>query len=454
MSNIFSCGLLVVYNERFHPPPVAASAPYCVCICFIASHICQNCAGNPENLSQKPKKAMKSKYNRLSRLTQIVIALAATGALISSAYAATYTWTSVGGNWSDSSQWDSNGVPTNDGTADIVFQSPPTFGWDTVNPAALTPSTNIWSVNSLTAVPSDSGINLNAASGASLAIGAGGITINTGNDPYYSLPIIATASQSWYVDSNCVVDFITSGTDINSVTLNNGVNVTKTGNGTLNFDSGSTTTVGTGQFTLDGGSIIFYGTGQYNRLGTNPLGVTANPSSQRPLLDFVDSASGTFASGLAITGGLVNSNITIGWANGQTDAGTTLTVTGPLSGALNGGWTNGTGFITPQMWSAPSSDDRYSIIFQGDGSGLSSTNSADPFDYGILHIASGVDILDNANALGTSNSLSVFVGRNDNRVTNSYVGLLATNNAGIVSAPIKVRQAENGSQHYHRGVEL
>jgi len=411
---------------------------------------------------------MKSKYYRLFCLNRIALAVFTAGALMSLASATTYTWTGYNGNWSDPSNWDSNGVPSNDGTADVVA-STPGGQWATVNPGSLaSPSTN-WSIHSLTSSAIDEGLQFNAVGSSSLSIGAGGISVLNGNQVYYDLALIATASQPWYVgddgsgngyplyigwpSGNPLYGADPSGSS-SVVTLNDGVNVTKTGNGSLIFLAGITTTVGSGHFTLEGGTITLNGTDQYGSLGTNPLGVTANPSSQRPLLYFVDTASGTFANGFTFTGGLVNSNITIGWGNGQTDYGTTLTVTGPLSGALSGGWTNGTGFMTPQIWTAPSSDDRYSIIFQGDGSGLSSTHSTDPFSYGILHISSGVDVLDNANALGTGNSLSVFVGRNDNRVTNSYVGLLATNNAGSVSSPIKVRQAENGTQHYHGVVEL
>jgi len=399
---------------------------------------------------------MKPKYNRLSRLNQIVLAVATTGALISSAHASTYYWTNNDGNWSDSSMW-SAGVPSNDGTADVVMQSPGGT-WSTVNPTALTPSTTNWSINSLTSDTSDDGIMFCAPVGSNLSIGAGGIFINNGNQVFYDLPIIATASQSWNVASNYPLTFgdwpygANPTGSTSAITLNNGVNVTKTGNGTIYFNNGTTTTVGTGHFTFDGGTIQLDGTSQFGRLGTNQLGVTANPSSQRPLLDFVDSASGTFPGGLSVVGGLVGSNLTIGWGNGPTVSGTTLTVTGALSGGINGGAINDVGFIIPQIWSTQTIDDRNQIIFQGDGSGLTALN---PTNWGLspLHVVSGVVVLDNANAMGTGNNLISFVGNTFNQATNYYCGLVATSGHNV-SGGIYLTPVQNSSNQHNAVVEL
>ena len=162
-------------------------------------------------------------------------------AAISSAHATTYTWTNVGptntnyggGNWSVASNWDSNGVPSNDGTADLVFimahEGWPTY---TVNPGALTPSSTNWAVHSLTFVNSGTQTDWGNSylwgsdSSRTLTIGAGGITQNQLTTPYIGLPVIATASQTWNI--NNFAGNYTGGIELGgNLTLNNGVMITK-----------------------------------------------------------------------------------------------------------------------------------------------------------------------------------------------------------------------------------
>jgi len=192
---------------------------------------------------------MKTKYNRLSKLTQIVLAVATTGALMSSAYATTYTWTAVdgtppgtnygGGNWSDATVWDA-GVPSNDGTADVVLTMAH-GGWPSyiVNPAALTPSSNNWAIHSWTfingGVQSDWGNSYvwAATTGVTLSIGAGGITQNQMSSPYVGVPIIATASQPWNINNfsgNYTGGIYFSG----NLTINDTVVITKNNNSVAN----------------------------------------------------------------------------------------------------------------------------------------------------------------------------------------------------------------------------
>jgi len=427
---------------------------------------------------------MKSKYNRLSRLNQIVLAVATTGALMSSAHATAYKWTSVAlanSNWSVTGNWDTNGVPVNDGTADVTFTDFANNGYQMkVDPqnSLPTPSNN-WSINSLTFANDAVGTGVRTIAGvnsnATLSIGAGGINQNENNSPNFQVPVICTASQTWYLNNwnGNNTGGMTFGGDgwggttagTGNITLNNGVMVTKTGNpvaqtGTpgvaardLFFYAGTTTTVGTGAFTLDGGSIYFEGSGQFGRLGSNALTVTSN-TLFRTALGFQSATGGTYSQNVNIVGQLNGSNtaLTIAHGNGVTSAGETTYLTGQWSGTIYGGGTNATGFISPSTIGARSYDDRYKLVIQGDNSGLNSTgtyaNGRFPF-----HVSLGVDILDGANALGTGNILMFRIGNNSNNILNTYCGLLATN-GNTVGSEVYVNWVQNGSGYRNPVVEL
>ncbi len=408
-------------------------------------------------------------------------------ASISSLYATTSTWTQVdtsppggyygGGNWSDPTKWDAYGVPSNNGTADVVFLMAKA-GWPsyTLDPGNLSPSSTNWSINSLTFVnsgtQSDWGNSYFFGSDASrtLTIGAGGITQNQLSTPSVGVPVIAAASQAWNIN-NFSGNYTGGLAFTSNLTLNDGVLITKnTGTATIStpptgwfdaawglptaiiFNGGTTTTIGSGAFSLAGGGFQFVGASQYGRLGTNTLTVS-EAQNARKFLNFNDSASGTFANNITFMGGLCGSNsaLNINYGNGSVDAGTTLTFTGALSGGISGGWSNGVGFIAPQV-NVVTSDDRYKVVFHGDGSGLTPAYPED-WHHGNLHIAGGLVVLDNANAMGTGNKLSFFVGTNANQITNFYTGLLATS-GNNVSGPIFIRPVENGSNQHNPVVEL
>jgi len=438
---------------------------------------------------------MKSKYNRLSRLSQIVLAVATTGALMSSAYATTYTWANagvVGTNYNpdawntpahNATNWDTNGVPSNDGTADVVF-SLSHNGWPnyTVNPTSLTPSTHNWSIDGITFINSGNSADWGAtylygpggygSSTDSLSIGAGGITNNQLSSPEIGIPIIATASQPWNIN-NMAGNFTGGLTIKGNLTINNGViiskNVATTGPSTaptswfsgggwylptvVGFYNGTTTTVGTGAFTLTGGGFLFSGVSQYGRLGTNPLAWTMDASIRKDTsLSFQDTTSGSFTNSVVFTAGY-GSVAGISYGNGSTDAGTTLTLTGTLSGDLRGGWTNDRGFINVQTISSNYNvDDRNKLIIQGNNTSLVSDHPTD-WTYGIVHVPQGAVVLDNANAIGTGNKLSVFLGNNANEVTNNFAALLATN-GNNVSAHVNVRGVDNGGDQHKTSSEV
>ncbi len=233
------------------------------------------------------------------RLYQIAIAMSTTGALMSTAHATTYTWVNAGvvgtnyggGSWNDTTanntaNWDTNGVPSNDGTADVVL-SLSHNGWPmyAVNPASLTGNPTNWSINSLNYINSGTQADWGAPyiygpSGYndtrySLSIGAGGINQNMLSSPEIGVPIIATASQPWNIN-NMAGNYTGGLTVKGNLTINNGVLITKN-NGTstttpptawfsggvvpsqVAFYNGTTTTVGTGAFALTGGGFLFSG---------------------------------------------------------------------------------------------------------------------------------------------------------------------------------------------------
>ena len=386
-------------------------------------------------------------------------AMIGAGLLVSAAHAAPYTWNSTTGNWSDSANWAGAVTPDNDGTADLTFSDAAVAYVATVNPAALVPSTNDWSINSLTFAENGLGSVFNDITGApnaTLTLGAGGITQNDNASPQMKVSIIAAESQTWSINNWRTNS--TAGLQINNnLTLNDGVMVTKTGTvagkGDLWFNSGTTTTVGTGAFTLKAHAIYFLNTDQYGRLGTNALTVDST-SNFRMTLQFNASASGTFANDVNIVGGLsgTNTNLGINYGNGSVAAGTTLTFTGDWSGNVVGGATNGVGFINNQVMGTSTYDERYRLVIQGNNFGL--TSAADPATgNGALHIHSGVTILDNANALGTGNSLGILVGNNSTNIYNTLAGLLATD-GNDVGAKIYVRSVINGSNQRNSLVEL
>ena len=390
----------------------------------------------------------------------LVLAVAATGALIAHAHATTYTWINTSGannNWSTAANWNSSAVPANNGTADISINDTAIQVWNlVVDPQNITPASNNWSVNSITFNNNGTGNSqrqITGATNATLTLGAGGITQNDASSPSLAVPLIASANQKWNINNWNGNN--TGGLYINgNITLNNGVMITKGSNVAssgaakdLWFYSGSTSTVGTGAFTLDGGYIEFSGAGQFGRLGTNALTVSSNPL-YRTGLAFIDSAGGTFSNNINFVGSLVGSNTSFKfiYGNGSVPTGTTMTLTGQLSGNIYGGWTNGTSFIDTAISNTPTYDDRYKLVLQGNNTGLTAIGATFSNGRGVLHIANGVDVLDNTNALGTGNSLPIFIGDNSNDTYNSYCGLLATNGSNV-SGEIYVRWVENGSTY-------
>ena len=82
-------------------------------------------ATNHEIIHSRQKNPNKTTFMSPSTFRALALATAATCALMSSAHATAYKWTYVGTaatqTWSTATNWDTNGVPVNDGTADVTF---------------------------------------------------------------------------------------------------------------------------------------------------------------------------------------------------------------------------------------------------------------------------------------------------------------------------------------------
>ena len=290
---------------------------------------------------------MKTNVLSSPSLYAMVLAVATTGALMFPAHATTYTWTDVSAankNWSTAANWNGNGVPVNNGTADVAFNDINVNGnFQRVDPQNITPASNNWSINSLTFVNSGTGTSARVITGvdanATLSIGAGGITQNDNTSPCITVPLIVSASQTWNINnwnSNSTGGLYFGGdgwggiaASGGNITLNNGVTVTKSGANpcyNVDFFRGTTTTIGTGAFIEDGGYFVFHGAGQFGRLGTNAVSVTEN-SKTRGGFSFVDAAGGTFANNIVFTNGtFTNNTLNLNYGNGNVAGGIFLSV--------------------------------------------------------------------------------------------------------------------------------
>jgi len=170
--------------------------------------------------------------------------------------AATIHWDGgASGSWTNSANW--NTLLNNTGTDvalgsgnDLVFVTTAgaTNFSQTIDTAAV--------VNSLVFNGSaTSAITIAAGTGGTLAIGAGGITLDSGTGAHtISAPVTLSAAQSWTNDSASL--FTVSGT------VGGGANLLTVG--------------GTGNTTISG---IFSGTGGLTKTGNGTLTITADPSA-------------------------------------------------------------------------------------------------------------------------------------------------------------------------------
>ena len=121
---------------------------------------------------------------------EMMIAAAAMVLLFSRPALAGETWDGNGGdnNWTTGNNWNPNGDPPNDGTANIVM----------AGTNRLTPRVDLdWDINSLVFSNTAGGFGISGDPGVSLGIGSTGISNQDTQLQVLLLPINLNATQSW-----------------------------------------------------------------------------------------------------------------------------------------------------------------------------------------------------------------------------------------------------------------
>lgn len=330
-----------------------------------------------------------------------ITALVVTFGSISALHAAPVTWTDTTTGthlWSDGTNW-SPGSPAVSGddltfnalTAGVVVESTVDSDWATAG-----------SVNGITFnADSTSGhYTINQGAGVtSLTIGAGGITNNrTGSGLVtFTGNLVAGADQQW---NTAAGSWNNGRTYINgNLASTAGVEITvnAASNGAVFFQSGNSDDFN-GSFKVIGGGVRLLGNSQLGRLGSTSLtmssvsnttlsfdsltGVNQSLQFATPM-HFVD--EGSTAMGLLIASG--------------TTGNSSLAFTGAWSGALND---------SIRVTGPPSLD--FVTRFQQDASTLTSTRASGSQTNSAAYLSVGEYSIENANAFGTGNSLSMSLG--------------------------------------------
>jgi len=421
---------------------------------------------------------MKSKYNRLSRLNQIVLAVAATGALMSSAYATTtYTWTSAttNGLWSASGNWDSNGIPASDVANSAVA----------INPGAVTltskvdagwNSSNTNSINSLTF--SSGTITLaNNVAGTNLTLGSGGFINNSGNAAVINFrnavggTLTTSGSQTWTL---------------------NGKAFTFSGN--INGGSGDVLTIDPGAIGSYAGASI---SGDYTTTYAGTLKLLPNPTATLRTVFGNPKASSTTHDRWAnlvidlnnngqmsqVVWDYLNDNYTIptnitfqnisagnssiasisaasqtfnnAWGSLATSSASPVSIHLGLCANYTGNWSGNVSKANNSAIYAPISFNSTGGAYKlsGDNSGLTYSQNDPAHGYAAFNSDGAGIIANNANALGTNNTLGVNLGMSNANVQLGFCGLYATPASSGVRSDISVLGSNftNNSNHAQQG---
>lgn len=254
----------------------------------------------------------------------------ASSAPLPSAPDATKIWANVGSDWATAGNW-TGGAPANDTTTDVA-----SFGAD--GAGAVNP--NVASARSVAGITFNAGAFAYTISGATLTIGATGISDSATNTETFSNSLAISAGQTW--TSNTGANLVVDGTinlNANSAT-SRALTVTGAGNTTfnntvLNSFAGSTgnlTKTGTGTLTLNGNNTY---SGTTNVSGGGTLLVNGNQSSATGAVSVTN--AGTVLGGTGMIGGAVT--VTTGRITGGT-LGTvgTLTLNNNLTISGTGGY--------------------------------------------------------------------------------------------------------------------
>jgi len=369
----------------------------------------------------------------------------------SSASATTHTWTNVfvnnaTYNWSGAANWDSAGVPANDGTADVVFSNnlaAADFGYTVTVDAPWAGTTGaVRSLTFLAGNKENSNNTLVPGAGVqALSIGEGGVMLDTNRvraARNFNINLHLAASQKWFIEmKDWAFDnrILTINKDLSSPP---DVNWTLGGRTRTHFAAGSSTNF-LGQVILNG-YAMFATTNQYGRFGANPVivnnssNLVAAESFAMPKLVFNDLSVGPVALQNAFVLELTNTTTMLemnigGGPSAASGTGTTLDMTNSISG-----WISSKTLSTIRFQSGyPLWDSRYVWKISGNNSSWQGPTNPVMQNTGI-DIARTCFVINGPHALGTNNSLAIIAGPRNNRLTGAPTSILATDGITVNSS--------------------
>ena len=259
-------------------------------------------------------------------------ALALAASLLPTSVASAQTWDGGGrnNNWTTANNWNPNGVPVNNGTANVTFSGN----------TRLTPNVNTnQNINSLTFSAAAGTFVVN---GSTLTINGGGILSSASVAETINSNIALGANQTWTV-SNAASTLTVGGIVTGSSSLN------KAGAGTLTLSGANTYTGGTtvSAGILQGNSISLRGNivdnanvtfnqtaaGSYSGILSGTGSLTKTGAGTLTL-----SGANTYTGGTTVSAGILQGNTTSLQGNILDNANVTFnqTVAGTYSGILSG----------------------------------------------------------------------------------------------------------------------
>lgn len=382
------------------------------------------------------------------------------------AHAANVTWTNTAfGNWADGTNWSTNPNPPAGG--DTIFfnladgAAPFNTGFNFSGTFAVNGIRHMTGTGTNTvsvfAGPVGAGGAVQAGQSAVMQLGSEGILVTPGsftNGAGYLvlggltangtnvLTLETTGNQSWISNGNG----FNAGRITVAANLAGSGTITVSGSGgPVVFDNGNSSAF-TGAFVLNSSAIRLNGAAQLGRLGPNALTVQSGGlGTGTPTLNFT---------------GLTFTNTTHSFANNivfqDTGAAAPIfsvdaaSVTGTAAFAYSGNWS---GAINDSLTLGISNANVLGRL-QGNNASLTSTKTASGFqNNSAIFMRTGNYSIENANALGSGNSLTVSIGQSgaDFSDFNLLRQSLLTNDGINVASPLFVNYNNRGAADTARG---